>query len=197
MGGLVLGRRDHAGLDPHANLDRHRIDILDAAHHAETLVEIDHRHVVGIALAGAYRRRRIDGAKPLADLPFQLAAGFRRDHARIENRLAVFGHLIGKLALFTMLVKNREGGLFPDLGHSRYSHAVFRPRHDGAAVCERGDYAYCRPACHIAVSNGRQVGALRMPDVAGKLYNVGGYACAAARRVDCRNKCGNDDKHLI
>src|SRR5262249_47626901 len=87
--------------------DAYRVgrDVLDAAHQAEAFIAVDQRYVEGLALRRVHDGRRIDGAEPLADAPFQLVAAREgTDHARIEHGTAGFRtELIGKLAAGQMI----------------------------------------------------------------------------------------------
>ena len=109
IGRLLLVARVRAELDPHADLHLHRVDVLDAAHHAKAFVEIDQRDIERRLVLVIHDRRRVHRAEALRYLPVELrAAGHRRDGARIEHRLAVFGDLVGELAFLHVLEKDPE-----------------------------------------------------------------------------------------
>src|SRR5438046_8521527 len=101
----------HAEAHAHADRDLYRVDLLDPAHHAEALVAIDQRDIVGRALRWVRDGRRVDRAEPRGDPPFEIgAAAVRTDEPRVEDgtprRRAP---LIGQLALVEIgLIKDRK-----------------------------------------------------------------------------------------
>src|SRR5215208_4063116 len=92
----------------HALSDTHlfRRDVFDPAHQTEAFVAIDQRHIERLALRGVHDRRRVDGAEPFADAPFQpVAAGEWTQHARIKHRASRFrAELIGQLTAYEVIL---------------------------------------------------------------------------------------------
>src|ERR1700751_950794 len=68
--GHPLASRLNAKLHAHADLHGAWIHLLDSAHHAKPLVEIDERDIVRSAVTRMIHRRRINRAETLAHPPF-------------------------------------------------------------------------------------------------------------------------------
>src|SRR5262249_51073689 len=96
--------------DAHADPHRVGCNVFDPANQPKAFVAIDQRDVVGGALARMSDGRRIDGAEPGADPPFEtVAAGERADDAGVEDGLLrLRAPLIGQLALFEVRLIDSE-----------------------------------------------------------------------------------------